>query len=403
MRSRLVAAFVGLGVAIVLLFGIPRGVSVVHVVHADRQALLDRSADLAVLVIADAKQDGDQVTGEMLLAVVAKDEAVEYRPPGSRALFAPVSATPPTSDDLTADRSAPGGGSVTVFIPRAAVNDEVRRALAPLLLLGLGLVLFSVVVGSLGARRLSRPFTELADVADDVGHGRLDTTVPRSGTREADVIGRVLGDVAHHLRRLVRREREVSDRASHDLRTPVTALRLSLEDLEQWPETAPEVAEELRRLIGEVDRLSDAVSHIVDARTPEEPPRRIDVGRLVREVIGGRTRSKRPARIELADDGGQVAEAVVPPELCRRAIGLLLEHVTDRVGGDAAASVQAGSGYVRVELRGATNVTADEGVVWDQAIGTALDLGGRLTSTRGPDGLAVWSLLIPVAPNIEDS
>jgi signal transduction histidine kinase len=395
-RSRLLAAFVGLGVAIVLLFGIPRGIAVVHVVETDREALLGRTADLAVLVITDADRDGEQVTDEMLLGVVAEGERLQYQQEDGPTLVVAATPTAASADDLTAERTLPGLGSVTVFFSRAELDDDVRSALTPLILLGVGLVLFSVLVGFLGARRLSRPFTQLAGVADDVGRGRLDTQVPRFGMREADVVGRVLGDISQHLRRLVRREREVTDHASHDLRTPITALRLALEDLAQWPETSPPVAAELRRLLSEVDRLSDAVTKLVDDRTHDDSLDRFDLTRLVRDVVDALPPEQRSrVRLDGALGGGRVVEAELSPEVCRRAVGLLVEHATSAADGEVVVGLLESGGHLRIEIRGATVGSPARDIVWDQAVGTALDLGGRLTVTNEPSGRATWTMILP--------
>lgn len=51
--------------------------------------------------------------------------------------------------------------------------------------------------------------------------------------------------------------------ASHDLRTPIAALRLTLDDLALWSETPATVAEQLRRASGELDRLASGVEELL--------------------------------------------------------------------------------------------------------------------------------------------
>lgn len=52
--------------------------------------------------------------------------------------------------------------------------------------------------------------------------------------------------------------------ASHELRTPITALRLSLEDLTLWDATPPAVRAELESALREVERLSTAVTRVLE-------------------------------------------------------------------------------------------------------------------------------------------
>src|SRR5205085_11352066 len=72
--------------------------------------------------------------------------------------------------------------------------------------------------------------------------------VERSGTRVAQ---------------LVLHEREFSANASHQLKTPLAALRLRLEDMTMWPETDDALRKELEASVGEVDRLTGTVEDLL--------------------------------------------------------------------------------------------------------------------------------------------
>ena len=97
--------------------------------------------------------------------------------------------------------------------------------------------------------------------------GRFDVEVPHYGVPEAEAIGSALRRSARDLDALVRREREFAVSASHELRTPVTALRLEIEDVASWPQTPPDVAEELSRALAELDRLSATISTLLGGPT----------------------------------------------------------------------------------------------------------------------------------------
>lgn len=392
MRRRLVTAFVGLAVAVLALFGVPRGFVVGHLVESQRQGLLERSADLAVYAVTDAAGDGQPVTAEMLAPVPQGEERLEYHPADGPAIVVPAGAEEPSGSDLTAERTLPDGATVTVSYPRAEVREAIAEALWPIIVLASFVVLLAALAGWVLARRLARPFTELAGVAEVLGRGNLDPEVPRYDIAEADAIGRALDDSSRTLRRMMRRQREVSDYASHDLRTPITALRLSLEDLSLWPATPPEVAEELGRIVGEVDRFSQAVSSLVDVPAPGEPAELVDVAALVRQAV----------REQYGDDLTVNGDAVEAPVLARlpkvtamRAIALLLEQAGS--AGEPAVRVLDSSGYVTVELELPAEAWGGHprGAVWDQAVGLAVELGGRLSGTRRPDGSETWSLTLP--------
>lgn len=393
MRRRLVAAFVGLAVAVIVLFGIPRGYVVAQLVESERQASVDRSADVAAFLVSDAAQDGDPVTADMLSDALGEGERLEYRPDGQPHVVVPDTGPGAQDGDLTAERTVMEGGTVAVSYPREALRDEVLRALSPLVLLALVLIVLAGVAGWLLARRLARPFSELAGVAESFGRGRLDTAVPHYDVPEADAIARALEDSSGRLQRMVRRERELIEHASHDLRTPITALRLTLEDLSLWPTTPPEVSAELARIVREVDRFSDAVSALVDTPTGGGAVELVDVTSLVREGVRD-TEGPDGSQI-FSVEGHQPVLARLPRPLARQAITLLLEQAAEHADGGVAVEVLRGHGYVKVELRGATGA---QGIVWDQAVGLAVELGGRLTSTRKADGAGTCTLVLPDTP-----
>ena len=96
------------------------------------------------------------------------------------------------------------------------------------------LLLVSTVAGLIGyvaARQLARPLEQLADAAGALGRGRFDLDLPKTRMPEAQAIGSALRTSAVQLESRIRRERSFSEQASHELRTPITTLRLELEDL----------------------------------------------------------------------------------------------------------------------------------------------------------------------------
>lgn len=146
----------------------------------------------------------------------------------------------------------------------SVIDERIADAILPIIELTLVLIVIAMGVGYVLAARLSQPFRKLARIADDIGRGKFDTEVPKFAIREANVVGQSLQASATKLEQMVRAESEFASNASHQLRTPIAALHLSLEDVAAWAETPPKVAAEIQRSVHELDRLSDAVTSLLD-------------------------------------------------------------------------------------------------------------------------------------------
>lgn len=265
MVRRLALAFVALVVAVVALYGGPRYLALKDYVTDTERASVDRGADASAELARLALSEDRPVTPDLLGPLLGPGERVEYRD-GSGEGFSVPSDAARASGDLVATRALPDGATVTYSVSGSTLEQRIAEAVAPLALLGLLLIPVGLVAGVLLARRLSRPFAELAEAAHAMGSGDLTREVPSYDVREADEIATALRDSAGRLHEMLERERDVATHASHELRTPITALRLALEDVSMWPGTPPDVTEELERLVGEVDRLAEAVTTLLDAR-----------------------------------------------------------------------------------------------------------------------------------------
>src|SRR5438270_406798 len=79
--------------------------------------------------------------------------------------------------------------------------------------------------------RLVRPLDAMADTSRRLGEGDFSARAGRFGIPEVDVVAEALDASAERIAGMVAREREFSGNVSHQLRTPLTALRLRLEEV----------------------------------------------------------------------------------------------------------------------------------------------------------------------------
>ena len=158
---------------------------------------------------------------------------------------------------ITRSASSPDGVKVTVMISaRNAIRSIVR--VSGIFLLG---ILVSLAVGwALAARfsrRLSAPLIYLSAQAEQIGSGQVRARVKPSGIEEIDLVQEELQRTGEKM------ARRLAADASHQLRTPLTALSMRLEEIEMIS-TEEEVQEEARSCLEQVERLTTVVTELLD-------------------------------------------------------------------------------------------------------------------------------------------
>ena len=164
---------------------------------------------------------------------------------------------------ITRSASSPDGVKVTVMISaRNAIRSIVR--VSGLFLLG---ILVSLAVGwALAARfsrRLSAPLIYLSAQAEQIGSGQVRARAKPSGIEEIDLVQDELQRTGEKMARRLAAERQLAADASHQLRTPLTALSMRLEEIEMIS-TEEEVQEEARSCLEQVERLTTVVTELLD-------------------------------------------------------------------------------------------------------------------------------------------
>lgn len=124
------------------------------------------------------------------------------------------------------------GGPVAALRVAERYDDPASKSRQQLMLLALFALVVVMFAGLLGwslARKLTRPLVELRQAANAIGRGALDTTVPATSLVELADLGRTLASTAERVQQTVERERAFSSHVSHQLRTPLAAMRVAIE------------------------------------------------------------------------------------------------------------------------------------------------------------------------------
>jgi two-component system osmolarity sensor histidine kinase EnvZ len=217
-----------------------------------------------------------------------------------------------------------GGRTLRVGFPRDRIAGRPPPAI---FLVAFGGMIIILVTSLLLVRRLIRPLARLAGAASRIGRGEAFEPLPESGPTELAALARRFNRMAERITELLNNRTTLLAGISHDLRTPITRMRLALEML---PDQAqPKLVEGLRRDLGEMDRLITQALEFargLEVREPEE----LDL----RELIDGLVADYRRADAAVDWQPGEPCLCEVAPLALRRALANLLDNAL-RYGGGA--------------------------------------------------------------------
>ena len=155
-------------------------------------------------------------------------------------------------------------GAVRLTYPASVVNDAVTSQLSQLWIVALTTVILAGIVGLIFASGVTRRLTRLRAVTERVSEGHLDERAEEVGAPELKSLSRSFNVMAARLEGLIAQQRAFAADASHQLRTPLTALRLKLERARSLIGTDPEgAARRLTAAEAETDRLSQVIEGLL--------------------------------------------------------------------------------------------------------------------------------------------
>lgn len=219
-------------------------------------------------------------------------------------------------------------GAVRVTQDIAAENNAFRRAVAGLVLVGAAVLSVGLLAGVVIAQQIARPLRRFEGVARAVAEGDLEARAPVEGSSEQQSLARTFNEMTDRLSHSLRSQSRFVADASHQLRTPLTGLRLRLEEARARTKDDA-VAAELDHGLHEVDRLARTVEELlVLSQTGERDARAetIDLGDVAeRAVVRWRPYAEADGH-KVAVEAGDAARVVASRADLDRLLDALVEN-----------------------------------------------------------------------------
>ncbi|OLT28908.1 two-component sensor histidine kinase [Nocardiopsis sp. CNR-923] len=284
MRRRMVFSTLVVTVIAVMLLGLPLGALTYKLVHDEADRQLHSEAEL----IGAESDNMLELQGELdpaELGVEHPDRFMRITPPGDApSATAGDPALNPVAPDAPSLLRATDTTSLGTVVEVWASADEVQRSVvrAWLGIASLSLLAIGVAVGlsMFQARRLTLPLVDLAATAERLGSGVTTPWGHRYGIPEADRVAEVLDRSAERIAGLIATERHFATDASHQLRTPLTALTMRLEEILAESANPDVVREEGEAALAQTERLVETVESLLGrarkSQNPEVEPVELD-------------------------------------------------------------------------------------------------------------------------------
>jgi len=351
-RRRLLFSTLVVAVTAVVLFGLPLAFVLMRLQSNAAHQLVQRDATTVARTLQNRLRSGlpPDPTDAADAAHSLPDRFVSISRDGGP----PVTfGGPPGTGDVITARAVTKNFKVTVVADDSVATEGVTEALVVTGTLALLAVGVAVALAVFQARRLARPMQELAGAADRLGSGDARPLGRRYSVAELDRVAEGLDESAQRISDMLAAEREFAADASHQLRTPLTALSMRLEEMLAAADQPAVVREEGAAALVQTERLADVVSQLLGrTRSPAGGSRkRVSIDDVVAQQVVEWDPAFRRKNRKLEVAGDKNLRAYGKPGTLSQVIATLLDNALVHGAGTVTIRTSRTPNSVVIEVR----------------------------------------------------
>lgn len=205
------------------------------------------------------------------------------------------------------------------------------------------IVIGSTVVSIVAARKMTRPLEMLENVAAGIGPDGALPKLPEGGPGEIRMTARAINTLSNRLKAAMESRMRLVAAAGHDLRTPMTRMRLRAEFIENDEEREKWLAD-----LQELDAIADSAILLVREEVNRDSTERTDIVHMLREIVEDLSQMGHASTIQTAIPADQIFIDAAPLALKRALRNLILNAITH--GKNAHVEIGKNDGEVVVKI-----------------------------------------------------